>query len=232
MDKLQIENVIKQIESMLEELPSEYYYTCLPLCIIDAIFSIGVTYSSTKNAVLFFAKKNNIHLDRRTGNSDYNIDSLLSAYNDICEKDERVIAKELFNNLQRTSPVNGITKAEAVKRCAVILKNYNIQTIYDFQNKLTSEIEDEIKAIPGQHSGVSLTYLKMLCGDDDLIKPDRHVLRFLNLDYDNQDDRIYAQKIVEEIVSNLKTKYPHISARKVDYMIWNYMSNFKRDNSK
>ena len=34
-----------------EILPDEYRYSCLPLCLLDAIFSIGVTYRSTHNTV-------------------------------------------------------------------------------------------------------------------------------------------------------------------------------------
>ena len=35
-------------------LGEEYYYNSLPLCVIDAVFSIGVKYTSTKNVILRF----------------------------------------------------------------------------------------------------------------------------------------------------------------------------------
>ena len=36
-----------------------------------------------------------------------------------------------------------------------------------------------MRAIPGQRSGISLTYFFMLAGSDDLVKPDRMLGRFL-----------------------------------------------------
>lgn len=33
------------------QMPDEYGYSSLPLCIIDAVFSVGVTYTSTRNTV-------------------------------------------------------------------------------------------------------------------------------------------------------------------------------------
>lgn len=37
-------------------LSDEYYYHSLPLCVIDAVFSIGVKYSSTRNTVERFCR--------------------------------------------------------------------------------------------------------------------------------------------------------------------------------
>lgn len=48
------------------ELPDEYYYTCLPLCLLDAVFSIGVTYSSTRNTVRRYCDKYGISCYDRT----------------------------------------------------------------------------------------------------------------------------------------------------------------------
>lgn len=39
------------------ELPSEYDYSCLPLCILDAVFSIGVKYKSVENVISRFCAK-------------------------------------------------------------------------------------------------------------------------------------------------------------------------------
>lgn len=33
-------------------LPEEFFYASLPLCVVDAVFSIGVTYTSTANTVV------------------------------------------------------------------------------------------------------------------------------------------------------------------------------------
>lgn len=42
------------------ELPSEYDYSCLPLCILDAVFSIGVKYKSVENVISRFCAKTGV----------------------------------------------------------------------------------------------------------------------------------------------------------------------------
>ncbi len=53
------ENLADYIEATGLEplpLPSEFYYPSLPLCIIDAVYSIGVTYTSTRKTVIRFCE--------------------------------------------------------------------------------------------------------------------------------------------------------------------------------
>lgn len=57
----ELEAIVDFLESNFDlddcELPDEYYYTCFPLCLLDAVFSIGVRYSSTRNAVQNYCSK-------------------------------------------------------------------------------------------------------------------------------------------------------------------------------
>jgi len=50
------DNLLLYCEEVLNlknaRLSDSYYYSSLPLCILDAVYSIGVRYTSTKNAVL------------------------------------------------------------------------------------------------------------------------------------------------------------------------------------
>lgn len=65
----------------------------------------------------------------------------------------------------------------------------------------------------------------MLCGDQNTLKPDRHIMRFLSeFGYEGV-DCIKAQLIIESVVKNLSEKHNNITVRKIDYIIWNYMSN-------
>ena len=43
------------------ELGEEYGYASLPLCVIDAVFSIGVRYTSTENTVARFCNFFGVH---------------------------------------------------------------------------------------------------------------------------------------------------------------------------
>lgn len=120
---------------------------------------------------------------------------------------------------------NGISKAEAVWQVAELLRKNRIDTKADFNTKMNSELEKQYKEIQGQSSGISLNYLKMLAGSDDLVKPDRHIMKFLTDEYGFEIFKpCQAQPIIDEVTKILKSEFSNISQRKVDYMIWNYMS--------
>lgn len=206
------------------ELPSEYGYSCLPLCLIDAIFSIGVTYASTRNAVSRYCRHSG--LDDVTMYSASGAPEPISVGDLIEDIESKGGAEEyatnVLENRQRTSSKNGILKSEAVLQAAEVLSRHGIQTLADFREKFEGEVEDEFLGIPGQGSGISLSYLKMLCGDESLVKPDRHIKRFLEeLGVDPED----AQAVISSAIERLRYDYPRITARKVDYAIWDHMKN-------
>lgn len=218
---------MKQIIDFLEtnfnldnyELPEEYNYSCLPLCLMDAVFSIGANYKSTQNVIDRFCDVNNLEIFKSDTSEDYTIKEFINYIENIGVQN---FAENIVKNTQRTSSTNGILKAEAVLECAKIFDKYSIQTINDFNVLLNADIEKEYKSVKGQGSGVSLSYLKMLCGDESVIKPDRHIIRFLNeYGYDCGD----AQKTINAVVDELAKNHKNINARKIDYIIWKYMSS-------
>lgn len=65
-------------------------------------------------------------------------------------------------------------------RFAQTSKAFCANNLQDVPNVLTDgSFEESIRMIPGQGSGTSLTYFFMLSGSENLIKPDRMVLRFI-----------------------------------------------------
>jgi hypothetical protein len=87
----------------------------------------------------------------------------------------------LKTDKERTSTRNGILKAEAVYRFCKVLNNYGVNYFQDVKKLFygNEQFEEEIKSIPGQKSGISLVYFYMLAGEDNWIKPDRMIIRFL-----------------------------------------------------
>ncbi len=227
MEKKQ--SVIKIAEFLKEnynidnfQLPEEYNYSCLPLCILDAIFSIGVNYKSVENVVSRFCEKNSIE-KYGTQKQEYTI-------SEFCRYIESIgidsFKNDILQNRQLTSSISGIPKAEAVYQVADLFKNNGIETKSDFNTKLTDEIESEYKNIKGQTSGISLNYLKMLAGCDDLVKPDRHIMNFFIQEYGFDISKpCQAQTIIDDVTNELKKEFKDITQRKVDYMIWKYMSS-------
>ena len=211
-------------------LSPSYYYDSLPYCIIDAVFSIGVKYTSTQNVVKSYCTYYGLreyNTERDPCGDTHTVSKMIENIESIgIEKSADVI----FKNHQRTSSRSGILKADAVLRFAKILQEYGIETLADINAKgVPFEVEQEILRIPGQQSGLSFRYFCMLSGDDSQAKPDRHVLRFLK-EHTGKDYSIQqARDALEDAVELLKGKYPHLTVRLLDYSIWDYMAHRQKD---
>ena len=207
-------------------LSQSYYYDSLPLCVIDAVFSIGVRYTSVQNVVQHYCDRYGLrqyNLQRDALGDTHTISELIAH---ITENGVEQSADMLFCNHQRTSSRNGILKAEAVLRFAEVLQKYQIERLSDYRaNGLCSDAEKEILAIPGQKSSLALRYFHMLAGDDTQAKPDRHVLRFLNGVLGQTVSVQQAYVLLKEVVELLQPAYPHLTVRLLDYTIWNHMAH-------
>lgn len=210
------------------QLSRSYHYNSIACCIVDAVYSIGVRYQSTENTVASFCKYAGIERYRKAGSNydAYTVSRLMQIIRTVGTENS---ADVIFHNRQRTSSRNGILKSEAVLRFAEILSKCGIETFADFQkNGVPEKYENEIKRIPGQKSGLALHYFYMLAGNDDYCKPDRHILKFLSHYLGIPIDVASAQKILERAVREMKTNYPNLTVRSLDYAIWNYAKDHKQ----
>lgn len=133
------------------------------------------------------------------------------------------LTENIYRNRQRTSSNNGILKSEAVILFLKVLQKFNVENLNDIDKIITNEqLENEIKGIPGQKSGISLKYFCMLAGSDDLIKPDRMILRFLESISEEKLSLNDCQIILTAVTSQLKNNGFNITPKKLDNMIWSY----------
>ena len=203
--------------------PSEYSYDNLPLCVIDAVFSIGVNYAATRNTVERFRN----YLQNPESGVDYHITGESFSISEFVKIQKRLgyewMARVVYKNKQRTSSRNGILKAEAVTRFSEVLQNYKIEFFKDVRK--TENLEPfklHILAIPGQGSGLSLRYFYMLAGYENLIKPDRMIRRFLQAILGREPNEDECQELLEEASELLGQHFPGITPRTLDNMIWSY----------
>lgn len=228
-----IENDEKLIADFCEEvldlqsakLPDEYYYSSVPLCVIDSVFSIGVRYEGVRNTVTRYCNYFN-HSQYRNGTDLPIFDEQQSVREFIQSFKEHGLqcyVDNVFKNKQRTSSRNGILKAEAVYKFCDILQKYGVEYLQDvkklYDNK---EFDEEIKGIQGQKSGISLVYFYMLAGEDNWIKPDRMIIRFLESVLKRKVKIGDAQNLLELSCRLLTDKFPNVTPRLLDYQIWNY----------
>ncbi len=222
-EKLVLENV---------ELGEEYFYASLPLCIIDAVFSIGVNYEqSTAPTVKRWCEWSGWQLYGHPAGNSHAIDDLVKLYEDK-HRDFDFFATNVFVNRQRTSSKSGILKAEAVYLFAKTLSKFGIQTLDDTKNGILHDIEAEaaIRKIKGQASGISYKYFSMLAGSESLVKADRMICRFVAQALEKKEHEIkpdYAARLVISTANELRKKFPHLNPRLLDYAIWNYQRGVK-----
>ena len=205
-------------------LGEEYYYSSLSQCVLDAVFSIGVRYASTQNVVTrycLFCEMPKYRDRHKPFPLEADQQPLSEFVKMISATGSTTFAESVFQNMQRTSSQNGILKAEAAYRFAKTLTKFGVNYLQDIHLiRNSAQFEANIRRIPGQTSGISLRYFYMLTGDDNLVKPDRMIHRFLFSAQQRNFSSDEAQTILLETSDILKNKYPHITPRILDYLIW------------
>ncbi|WP_206023530.1 hypothetical protein [Rubrivivax sp. JA1026] len=223
-----IDRIVNQARQTLDltgaRLGDEYRYGSLTLCVIDAVYSIGVRYESVQRVVARYCACTGLNAYRADGA----VFPALSAQQPLehlgrlgeTMKAER-LANEVFCNRQLTSTRNGILKADAVLRFVAVLRQNGIERFQDLESVTDdSAIEAEIRRLPGQRSGICWTYFRMLAGRDDLIKPDRMILRWLGIALGREVRITEAQPLLHGAVQRLKPEHPGINARLLDHLVW------------
>lgn len=222
-----VDGIKRDIDLTNISLGEEYFYNSLSLCVIDAVFSIGVNYQSVQNTIRRYCDYYSLTPFRLHSKEDYpnhdhqeTLDVFIKKIEDFgIEK----FTNEVFQNRQRTSSQSGILKTEAVLKFAKILNEYSINSFVDItKDKIDPNLEKEIKHIPGQKSGISLRYFLMLAGNDNLIKPDRMIIRYVEGITSEKLSEREIILLIEGAVDILSKEYSKINARSLDYEIWNF----------
>jgi hypothetical protein len=198
-------------------LGDAYYYASVPLCLIDAVYSIGVRFEGVEAVVRRYCDRfglPRLRPDRLALPPRADQESV-SAF---CARFEHhgvdKMTEEVFDNRQRTSTKSGILKADAVYRFAAALRKHGIEFLQDVPGASGSTpLEKDIHDIPGQRSGISLQYFLMLAGSDQFVKPDRMIIRFLQAALDRPVAVAEAQGLLSRAAERLKEKYPQLTPR-------------------
>lgn len=211
------------------KLSEEFFYNSLALCVIDAVFSLGISYTATRNVVKNFCSKLKIKMFRHHGSkypkieSQFSMEALLSLYQDHSFEE---LADIIFKNHNRTSPRNGILKSEAVFRFASVLHTFGVNYFQDIPLVIeSSNFESSIRKIPGQSSGLSTKYFYMLAGGEDFIKPDRMIIRFVESVIQEKVDSDKTYSLILDALTILKKEFPALTPRMLDHEIWKYQQN-------
>jgi hypothetical protein len=197
--------------------------------VIDAVYSIGVRYSGVRNVVTRDCSYSGLQEFRSPPHQVPPQDEQESLPAFVVKMNKLGIAKftsDIFKNRQRTSARNGILKAEAVLRFATVLTAHDVKFLQDVPSRVGDlQLDAALRSVPGQRSGISVSYFFMLAGDENFVKPDRWIGRFLNRRLGYVPGSAEAQSLISGAAGILRTKYPHLTPRLLDRAIWNFERN-------
>jgi hypothetical protein len=185
-----IEVLVRAARAELTITPREKRWTHLSLCVLDAVFSINTKYSRVVQVCYRYALHNSLPGPLLpVSESDMVIGTAQEQHLDAFVQGVRMVGVERFaanviGNRQRTSTWGGVLKAEAALSYAMFLVKHGVQTIGDVATLLDEDarletVEADLATVRGHGSGARLSYLWMLAGDDQHVKPDRMVLRWI-----------------------------------------------------
>jgi hypothetical protein len=173
-----IAKVVRACEERLNSsamwAPFAGYPGSLALCVLDAIWSVGTRYPITQGVIQRYRGQR-----RWRGNADEDgLPDLLAVYDAVGGVDSFIDTVGTRNRVS-TQP-DAVRKGEAVFLAATALHDLGIDTAEQFRTAdgtpLGEQVREAWRSVPGQRSGVSWRYLRMLAGLPD-VKPDRMVIR-------------------------------------------------------
>lgn len=132
-----------------------------------------------------------------------------------------------------TSTRSGILKAEAVLLAAETLVRHDIIDLSSWRSvdeEVLKAAERDFRAIRGQGTGISWKYLSMLAGDDDNVKPDRMVIRYVGAAL--RREQVMPEEAGELLIAAAVALrgihgYPStLTARQLDSAVWNVARSF------
>jgi hypothetical protein len=207
----------------LDPQPRERRWVSLSLCIVDAVWSIGAHYD---NVVVTLVRKlaTEFGVEQPTApmSDSIGVDPLpLTRLADL-SVDELIQS----TNWQKTSTRGGIRKADAALRHIHVFRAHGVTGLADAtalfgDEKRFAAVNKNLRAIPGEgaHS-VRRDYLWMLIGQDDLIKPDRMVLRWFKK-YGVVVDPVGARDLIAALVPVVSARLKRtVTAWEIDHALW------------
>lgn len=209
----------ERLKPSAEWEPFEGYPGSLALCVLDAIWSVNARYPITRGVIQRYRNQR-----RWRGNPDRDgLPELLAVCETLGGVDSFI---DTIGTRNRVSTQPGaIRKGEAVFRAATELHSLGVDTTEQFCRADGTPLGEQVRAawcaIPGQRSGVSWRYLRMLAGLPD-VKPDRMVIRFLASALGVDESRIDADRAVALVQA--AAEHFGVDQRALDHEIWQYQS--------
>lgn len=187
----------------------------MALCVIDAVWSIGVKYKGVERVL------DRYRAARRDEGGEPSKDNSADLLAVIDAAGGPAAWADALGNRQLTSTRSGVLKAQAVQQATQVLVNHGVQRPSDLAAGAParlSEVEASWRAVTGQRSGISWRYLLLLAGLPE-VKPDRMVVRFVSTAVGRTPDLDSTVGLVRSAAASLG-----VDVRTLDHRIWRFQS--------
>jgi hypothetical protein len=208
-------------------LPPEYYYSSLPLCVMDCIDSINARYVRPVKLIQNYCSFNGLPLYRVNRNALPPLSSqqpVSALVLDMQNKGLSCYTNNVFKRFQRVKTAKGVytPKTNLIYDFAGLLLRYNVNYFQDITSILMdNNFEKDALGIPGI-ADRTLSYFFMLAGDDSTIKFDRWLDRHATMVLGRKINVKYAQNLYSKTSRALRPKYPHVTPRLLENCAWDY----------
>lgn len=207
----------------LDPQPRQRRWVSLALSVVDAVWSIGVHYDNVVTPLVRnLAKEFGVTEPTVPGNQPLGSDPLPLKRLAALSVDELTA----LTNHQRTSTRGGIPKSEAVLQHCNVFLDHDVEALDDIPGLFAdaerfAAVDKALRRIPGEGGfGIRRNYLWMVVGQDDLIKPDRMVLRWFNRHGLNVDPA-GARDVIAALVPLVSASVGRtVTAWEIDHAIW------------
>jgi hypothetical protein len=207
----------------LDPQPRERRWVSLSLCIMDAVWSVGANYDTVVvPLVRKLAAERGVEQPTVSAQEPVGADPLPTTR--LAEVGLDVLTG--LTNRQWTSTRHGILKADAVLRHAHVFVEHGVTTLPDALELFTDEdrfaaVDAALRSIPGEgRHGIRRNYLWMLAGQNDLIKPDRMVLRWFH-HHGVVVDPVGARDVIAKLVPVIGPRLGRdVTAWEIDHALW------------
>ncbi len=190
-----------------------YHYESMSVCILDCVYSLRARYDSMTIPVVERYAEAYMENDRHAGGD--TVSMLINRIDAVGGAAD--FADCILKNHQR---IGGLLKSEVCYKLASYLKALHIETIEDFRDFESQELlEIVIRSVKGI-GDAGANYLFMLAGDPNRCKPDVHIHRSIRDAYGRDVSNDDCQIIFSQAVDLLKHRYPKLTVRLLDNIIW------------
>ncbi|MEU7802417.1 hypothetical protein AB0B10_24450 [Micromonospora arborensis] len=217
--------VVVAAVAALDPQPRRRRWGSLSYCVLDAVWSISSRYDDVVIPLVHRVAEANddrhplVDAEVPLPADNLPLPILLARY-------PTAEALQAITNGQRTSTRGGIQKSEAVLRYARILIEHGVPDLAAVAVMMTDQtrwntVEHALADVPGDgQDGVRRGYLWMLSGCDDLIKPDRMVLRWLAR-HGCPVTALEARDIIARVAQELTVRlHRPVTPWMVDHAVW------------